>query len=543
MVEEVIPFLEENIKIIAAEFAARVGPKTFFGKREGYIPQVGEMNSDRVVSALSKILSLEYEAVPESYSQRALELSNSGAPGRDLTFCAGCPHRASFWTIHNTLQMDGRQGFVCGDIGCYSLAMLPTGFNTLKTLHSMGSGIGLASGFGKLARFGMQQPVVAVVGDSTFFHAALPALINAIHHQSDITLVVLDNSGTAMTGFQSHPGLAVDATGNQAPAIDVVKVCQAMGATVRVSDPFVGTTWPLPPKLLDKYLGLTDKILVVEEVIPFLEENIKIIAAEFAARVGPKTFFGKREGYIPQVGEMNSDRVVSALSKILSLEYEAVPESYSQRALELSNSGAPGRDLTFCAGCPHRASFWTIHNTLQMDGRQGFVCGDIGCYSLAMLPTGFNTLKTLHSMGSGIGLASGFGKLARFGMQQPVVAVVGDSTFFHAALPALINAIHHQSDITLVVLDNSGTAMTGFQSHPGLAVDATGNQAPAIDVVKVCQAMGATVRVSDPFEPEKTQQTLFELFEIKGVKVLVLKQMCALSPGKKGQKDVRSVRG
>jgi indolepyruvate ferredoxin oxidoreductase alpha subunit len=233
---------------------------------------------------------------------------------------------------------------------------------------------------------------------------------------------------------------------------------------------------------------------------------------------------------------MNSDRVVSALSKILSLEYEAVPESYSQRALELSNSGAPGRDLTFCAGCPHRASFWTIHNTLQMDGREGFVCGDIGCYSLAILPTGFNTLKTLHAMGSGIGLASGFGKLAQFGMQQPVVAVVGDSTFFHAALPALINAIHHQSDITLVVLDNSGTAMTGFQSHPGLAVDATGNQVPAIDVVKVCQAMGATVRVSDPFEPEKTQQTLFELFEIKGLKVLVLKQMCALSPEKKAKK-------
>jgi len=298
----------------------------------------------------------------------------------------------------------------------------------------------------------------------------------------------------------------------------------------------LGTTWPLPPKLLEKYLGLTDKILVVEEVIPFLEENVKISAAELAARVGPITFFGKREGFIPQVGEMNSDLVIAALSIILSLEYEAVPESYSQRALELSNSGAPGRDLTFCAGCPHRASFWTIHNALQMDGREGFVCGDIGCYSLAILPTGFNTLKTLHSMGSGIGLASGFGKLAQFGMGQPVVAVVGDSTFFHAALPALINAIHHQSDITLVVLDNSGTAMTGFQSHPGLAVDATGNEAPAIDVVKVCQAMGATVRVSDPFEPEKTQQTLFELFEIKGLKVLVLKQMCALSPEKKAQK-------
>ncbi len=309
-----------------------------------------------------------------------------------------------------------------------------------------------------------------------------------------------------------------------------------LGIEDRVGLLKLGTTWPLPMQVMEKYLGTADKILVVEEVIPFLEENVKIIAAELALKIGSKTFYGKREGSLPQTGEMNSDHVASALSKILSVAYEAVPGAYAARAKELSDAGAPGRDLTFCAGCPHRASFWTIHNTLQMDGREGFVCGDIGCYSLAILPTGFNTLKTLHAMGSGIGLASGFGKLAQFGMEQPVVAVVGDSTFFHAALPALINAIHHQSDITIVVLDNSGTAMTGFQSHPGLAVDATGNKASAIDVVNLCQAMGATVRVSDPFEPDKTRQTLLDLFEIKGLKVLVLKQMCALSPEKKANK-------
>ena len=309
-----------------------------------------------------------------------------------------------------------------------------------------------------------------------------------------------------------------------------------LGVEDRVGLLKLGTTWPLPPELIKKYLSICDSILVVEEVIPFLEENLKIIAAELGSEIGPKTFFGKRDGCLPQIGEMNSDLVAAALSKLLSVAYEAVPETYALRAGELSGAGAPGRDLTFCAGCPHRASFWTIHNVLQMDGRQGFVCGDIGCYSLAILPTGFSTLKTLHSMGSGIGLASGFGKLGQFGMQQPVVAVVGDSTFFHAALPALVNAIHHQADITIVVLDNSGTAMTGFQSHPGLAVDAAGRDAPAVDAVKLCQAMGATVRVSDPFEPDKTSQTLFELFEIKGLKVLVLKQMCALSPEKKAKK-------
>ena len=309
-----------------------------------------------------------------------------------------------------------------------------------------------------------------------------------------------------------------------------------IGVEDRVGLLKLGTTWPLPPKLIEKYLGITDKILIVEEVIPFLEENVKILAAELATRIGPKTFFGKREGNIPTTDEMNPDLVMAALAQIMEIEYNPVPEAYAKRSQELAFLGAPNRDLTFCAGCPHRASFWSIHNTLQMDGREGFVCGDIGCYSLAVLPTGFSTLKTLHSMGSGVGLASGFGKLGQFGMDQPVLATVGDSTFFHAVLPALVNAVHHQSDITIVVLDNSGTAMTGFQPHPGLPVDVAGNEAPAIDVAKVCEAMGAAVRISDPFDIKKTQQTLFELFEIKGLKVLILKQMCALSPEKKVQK-------
>jgi indolepyruvate ferredoxin oxidoreductase alpha subunit len=309
-----------------------------------------------------------------------------------------------------------------------------------------------------------------------------------------------------------------------------------LGVDHRVGLLKLGTTWPLPPKLLHKYLGITDKILIVEEVIPFLEENVKIMATELASQIGPKTFYGKREGHIPSTNEINPDLVAAAVSNILNIPYEPVPEAYTRRSRELALEGAPGRDMTFCAGCPHRASFWSIHNALAMEGREGFVCGDIGCYSLAVLPTGFSTLKTLHAMGSSVGIASGFGKLGQFGLNQPVLAAVGDSTFFHAVLPALVNAVHHQADITIVVLDNSGTAMTGFQPHPGLPVDAGGNDVPALDVAKICEAMGATVRISDPFDIERTQQTILELFEIQGLKVLVLKQICALSPQKKAGK-------
>lgn len=312
---------------------------------------------------------------------------------------------------------------------------------------------------------------------------------------------------------------------------------QLIEARQRVGILKMGTTWPLPPKLMEHHLQRCDTILVVEEVLPFLEESVKILAAELAPTIGVKTFYGKRDGSIPSNGEMNPDRVVAALAKILKINYVPVPESYLQRAQAAAATGTPPRDLTFCPGCPHRASFWSIHNALQMDHRQGFVCGDIGCYTLAMRPTGFESLKTLHSMGSGTGMASGFGMLHQFGMDQPILAVSGDSTFFHAVMPAMANAAHHRSNITIVVLDNSGTAMTGFQPHPGLAVDAAGNFVQALDIARICEAMGAEVYQSDPFDIEGTQQLLLKLLDSKsGLKVLVLKQLCALSPQKKGKK-------
>ncbi len=316
-----------------------------------------------------------------------------------------------------------------------------------------------------------------------------------------------------------------------------LEAVRLLGAEARVGVLKMGTTWPLPPRFMESQLRRADKILIVEEVLPFLEENVKIVAAETAATIGVKTFYGKRDGTIPATGEMNPDRVVDGLAKILDIAYAAMPAGYAEKALQSAFFGAPGRDLTFCPGCPHRASFWTIHNVLQMDNRQGFICGDIGCYSLATMPTGFNSLKTLHAMGSGTGVASGFGMLKPFGLDQPVVAVSGDSTFFHAVLPALANAAHHRSNIILVVLDNSGTAMTGFQPHPGLAVDAAGKPVQALDIARICESMGVEVRRSDPFDLQQTERTLLEMLEQgQGPRVLILKQLCALSPERKGKK-------
>jgi indolepyruvate ferredoxin oxidoreductase, alpha subunit len=298
----------------------------------------------------------------------------------------------------------------------------------------------------------------------------------------------------------------------------------------------LGTTWPLPPDLIKKHLSKSSSILFAEEVLPFMEENVKILAAEMAAEIGIKKFYGKNDGTMPMVNEMNPDIIVNAIKKILTVEYTAMPEVYREKAQALMLAMAPNRDLTFCPGCPHRASFWTLHNALALDNRRGFVCGDIGCYTLGFLPCGFSTMKTSHSMGSGIGVASGFGKLDRFGMDQPILAVCGDSTFFHAAMPALVNVIHNKSDVIFVLLDNSGTAMTGFQPHPGTQYDAMGNEVIVMDPAAICRAMGAMVEFADPFNIEETQEKLLKLMQEKGARVLIMRQMCALSPEKKGKK-------
>lgn len=296
----------------------------------------------------------------------------------------------------------------------------------------------------------------------------------------------------------------------------------------------LGTTFPLPPKLLTAHLSMTDRILFIEEVLPFLEDTVKTFYADIAGGIGIKTFYGKRSKHFPMVGEMNADIATNALAAIMGLAYEGVSADYKKKADTISFTNTPGREPTFCPGCPHRASFYAIHQALKLDNRHGFVCGDIGCYSMAVLPCGFQTIKTLHAMGSGTGIASGFGQLTPFDFDQPILSVCGDSTFFHAAMPALVNAVHHGSRITMAILDNSGTAMTGFQPHPGLAKDAIGRQAKGLDIPAICSAMGANVTIADPFDIETTTDTLLRMMNEKtGVHVLVLKQACALSPEKK----------
>ena len=297
----------------------------------------------------------------------------------------------------------------------------------------------------------------------------------------------------------------------------------------------LGTTWPLPEKLIASHLRHAKEVLFVEETDPFLEQNVKVLAADLAIEgFGPIRFYGKKSNSIrgefgAGTGELDVDIVIQALTETKKLTYVPIEKEYIDKAQELLSSIVPSRTMSFCAGCPHRASLWAIKKALKWDGRDGIVTGDIGCYSLAMLPTGFSVARTLQCMGAGIGTANGFGNLRRFGLNKPVVALTGDSTFYHACIPALINARWNGANLLLVVLDNNTTAMTGHQPHPGSGVNALGQSSSKVLIENICKGIGVEVQVCDPFNLDEAVQNLYEMLQTDGTKVMIFRHACPLA--------------
>lgn len=288
----------------------------------------------------------------------------------------------------------------------------------------------------------------------------------------------------------------------------------------------LGTTWPLPQQLILEHLRHARQVVFLEEIEPFLEENVKNLAAQHLEGDRLPVFYGQHSGHVVAVngvglGELNSHQAALALQRVTGVARTEPEDTGGWPEL-------PGRDLAFCPGCPHRASFWAIRAALELDGRQGVVLGDIGCYTLGKGRTGYHLLQTMHAMGSGVGIANGLGQLWRFGFAQPVVAVVGDSTFYHAVIPALINARYNQANFLCIVLDNGTTAMTGHQPHPGTGLDPAGHPLTRITIEEVVQGLGLPLTVVDPYEVDAAIQTVYQAVQEPGAKVLIMRRACAL---------------
>lgn len=302
--------------------------------------------------------------------------------------------------------------------------------------------------------------------------------------------------------------------------------------------------WPLPEELLKKHLSYAKEALFLEEIDPFHEENVRSLAGGTMEELSSIRFYGKKTGHIsaegnlPGVGEITEDMVFGALSEITGKEYLPRSEEYRSRAKEVTDLYAAGRIYAFCAGCPHRASFWAIRRALNWLGEGKIVTGDIGCYAMGLGPTGYFLLNTLHCMGAGIGTAHGFSKLKQFDFDVPVVAVAGDSTFYHACLPGLVNAKYNGADVLFVILDNETTAMTGHQPHPGTGLTALGEESPVTSHESICRSLDIKTIIQDPFELDEATQAAYGLLQDEGVKVLIFRHPCELEEARKREVEV-----
>jgi len=286
------------------------------------------------------------------------------------------------------------------------------------------------------------------------------------------------------------------------------------------------TTSPIPLHTILSWVSEKEHVLFMEEVDPFIEDEILALASELEWK--SKTYYGKRDGTIPLWGELNTDIAIEAISKITKTKLQSAPDQHDEEIRTKAKSLLIPRPLTFCAGCTHRNVYWAINKLRQKHKDNIIVAGDIGCYSLGVFYD--HSMDTMQAMGSGIGTANGLGQLHRFGSDKKVIAVAGDSTFFHACIPGLVNARHKNADLTFVILDNATTAMTGFQQHPGSKKNQ--DTSTPVSIKKIVEAiepdMFETVNAEDI---NATIETLDRAVSSKGLKVILADSICRLEKG------------
>ena len=273
----------------------------------------------------------------------------------------------------------------------------------------------------------------------------------------------------------------------------------------------LGFTNPLPEMLCKDFINKFDEIIVVEELSPFLETQFLKMAHEISDKT---KIWGKETGHFPRSGEYRLETVSEPLAKVFGMD-NPIPRREGSR-IELV-----ARALTNCPGCPHRNTYYAIKQVVPKDA---IFANDQGCYLLGGLEP-YKMSHAQYSMGASIGLACGFQQATG----KPSIAFIGDSTFFHNGMSPLANAIHHKYDITVVVMDNGATAMSGFQLHPGTDRDAMGREAISIKIEDVVRGLGATfVEVVNPNNIAETREVFKRAIAHNGVSVVVSKALCRL---------------
>lgn len=270
----------------------------------------------------------------------------------------------------------------------------------------------------------------------------------------------------------------------------------------------LGMVWPLPQVKIREFAAKVDKLYVVEELDPFLENHIRAMGIEV---------IGKE--LIPAIGELNSYIV-----------RKGIAGDKSSAGPVFDPVSIPMRPPNMCPGCPHRGIFHVLRK------HKVFVAGDIGCYTLGALPP-LSAMDSCVCMGAGVGVAHGMDKALGTEAQGKVVGVLGDSTFMHSGITGLLNIVYNQGISTVLILDNRITAMTGHQENPATGHTLLGAETATLDLEALCRAIGVKhVRVIDPHKIDEAMQVVEEEINRTEPSVIITKAPCALLPAHRKSK-------
>lgn len=317
------------------------------------------------------------------------------------------------------------------------------------------------------------------------------------------------NAVRQTAGPDARPRLGVATHGISAAYVD-----EALreGDDVRVLR--VATPYPFPDDLAERFLDGLDEVLCVEELDPVIERALVRVCGLTGRRVRIR---GKLTGDVQPAGENTVASVTATLDRFLGRE------AGTGRAGEVEPPQLPVRPPVLCAGCPHRASFYAVKRAMR--GRKAVFCGDIGCYTLGNAAP-LDMVDTCLCMGAGINIAQG---VTRVEPDTAAFAFVGDSTFFASGITGVVNAFYNQANMTLVVLDNSTTAMTGHQPHPGTGRTMMGQVVERVSIERVLLAIGLkVVETVDLLDLDAAVATVRRVAEEPGVKAIVFRSPCVV---------------
>lgn len=323
------------------------------------------------------------------------------------------------------------------------------------------------------------------------------------------------NSTTRMSNAATRIGIIASGV----PFVTVLDLLDELGLDMPVLK--IGTPYPLPRRLVADFIARYERVLVLEEPDAAIELQI----------ADRRKVSGRLNGTVPGAGELSPEVIYSLLARVLADGGLAKLPPAPTEALDAAVAALklPPRGLRLCPGCPHRSSFYAIKRVF---GPQAILPSDIGCYTLGLNLRGVDTCL---DMGAAISMADGFYQAYHLdGDRRPIVATIGDSTFVHAGLPALANAVHTGARFVLVILDNGTTAMTGMQPTAESALLADGRAAQPLSLEELAKACGVRfVRRMDPYQLGAFQALLEEAgryvrAEEGGIAVVIAERACVL---------------